>query len=187
MRTWLAGVGVAVGISLMGAAMLAQGQQSDASRPAAPAADAQRGDGRDYQHRDREGDDWRHGFRHRWFAAMRPEQFCRERFARRAGFLAYLQAKLDLTDAQKPLWDKYQQASLEVAQKHLQGCIENAGSKWGEMSALDRRQRIEQRLKARLDGLQATDQPLQDLYQALTPEQHKIVDHPLPAWEGVRR
>jgi LTXXQ motif family protein len=182
MRYWLPGLGVVVGLSLMAAAVFAQGQQGAAATET-PAAAAPQPDGHGFQGRG--GDGWR-GHRH-MFVLMRPEEFCRERYARRVGFLAYLEAKLDLTDTQKPLWIKYQQASLDVAQKQHQGCLQNAGTNWREMSVLDRRQRMEQFLKARLDGLQETDPPLQALYQALTPDQHKVLDNPRPRRGDDRR
>jgi len=185
MKYWLPGLGIVVGVSLMAIAVFAQDQQRSAGGGGAPgvAAATDRDGGRDGDRgfrRGREGGDWRRG--HRMFA-MGPE-FCRERYARRAGSLGYLQAKLDLTDAQRPLWDKYQQAVLDVAKKQRQTCLDNVGTKLSDMTMLDRRQRMEQMLKAALDGLQATDQPLQALYQALTPEQHQVMDHPRPSWGG---
>jgi hypothetical protein len=189
MKYWLPGLGIAVGVSLMAIAVFAQDQQSRTPGSEAPslAATTDRdrgGDGDRGFGRGREGRDWHRG--HRMFAAMGPE-FCRERYARRAGFLGYLQAKLDLTDAQRPLWDKYEQAVLDVAKKQRQTCLDNVGTKWSDMTMLDRRQRMEQMLKAALDGLQATDQPLQALYQTLTPEQHQVMDHPRPRWGGGGR
>jgi len=185
MRYWLPALGMALGLSLMGAAVFAQGQQTGAGASSeTPRVDASRDDGQRFPGG---GDGWHHGhsmFGRHMFEAMRPEEFCRERYARRAGALAYVEAKLDLTDAQRPLWDKYQQASLDVAQKLRQSCLANAGTHWWDLSMLDRRQRIEQLLKGRLDGLQQTDPPLQALYQALTPEQRKIMDHPRPRHDG---
>ena len=181
MRRWFSALGAMVGLSLMAATVFAQGQQGAAATDT-PAVDAPQGDGHGFQGRG--GDGWRG--RH-MFMMMHPEEFCRERYARRIGFLAYLDAKLDLTAAQKPLWDKYQQASLDVAQKQRQGCLQNAGTDWRGMSVLDRRQRMEQFLKARLDGLQETDPSLQALYQALTPDQHKVLDRPFQRSEGGGR
>ena len=185
MKYWLPGLGVTVGLSLMAIAVFAQDQQGRTGRAEAPSltAASDRDAGRDGDRASRgrrEGRDWGRG--HRMFA-MSPE-FCKERYARRAGFLGYLQAKLDLSDTQRPLWDKYQQAVLDVAKKQQQGCLSNVDTKWSDMTALDRRQRMEQMLKAALDGLQATDQPLQALYQTLTPEQHQVMDHPRPRWGG---
>jgi|SRR5579863_530174 len=187
MRYWLPGLGIVVGLSLMGAAVFAQGQETGAATTDAPAIDTHHDDGQGFHGH---SDGWRQmrhmGGRH-MFEAMSPEEFCRERYARRVGFLAYLQAKLDLTDAQRPLWDKYQQTMQDAAQKRRQDCLTNVGTRWDEMSVLDRRQRMEAFLKARLDALQQTDPPLQALYQALTPEQHKVLDHPHPRGGDDRR
>src|SRR5437667_17908 len=47
----------------------------------------------------------RHGWM-RQMMQMSPQQRCEERLARRAGGVAYLVAKLNFNDQQKPLWDK---------------------------------------------------------------------------------
>jgi hypothetical protein len=47
-----------------------------------------------------------------------------------------------------------------------------------QSTALDRMDRAQQFLSARLDALQAAKPALQALYQALTPEQRAILDHP---------
>jgi hypothetical protein len=49
------------------------------------------------------------------------------------------------------------------------------------MTLLDRINRQEQVLTARLQALQQVKPPLEQLYQALTPEQKAIADHPFRA------
>ena len=109
---------------------------------------------------------------------MPPDQMCKERFAREAGFLAYLGAKLELAGQQQPLWDTYQKAMTDSAAKQRQTCLDNVVSPHENLTALERRDRAEKLLTARLDGLRATRQPLEALYQSLSPEQRELLDRP---------
>jgi hypothetical protein len=111
-------------------------------------------------------------------AAMRsdPQQRCIDRLAWRAARRAYVEAELDLTAEQRPLWDKLQSVAQAEQQKERQWCQQ---LKPGEQStALDRMDRAQQFLSARLDALQSSKPAVQALYQSLTPEQKAIFDHP---------
>jgi hypothetical protein len=111
-------------------------------------------------------------------SAMRgdPQQRCIDRLAWRAAHRAYLETELDLTAEQRPLWDKLQSIAQAEQQKERQWCQQ---LKPGEQStALDRMDRAQQFLSARLDAVQSAKPALQALYQALTPEQRAIMDHP---------
>jgi hypothetical protein len=161
------------GICLMTAAAVAQGQPD-----AAPAMPATASAGRD-------ADAPRPGPHGGWGRhengggrSEGRETMCKEGYAREAGFLAYLGAKLDLTAPQQPLWDNYHQAMLDGAAKLRQACLENAGPPPSPPTALTRRDRMEKFLTARLDFLHATRPPLEALYQALSPEQRAILDRP---------
>jgi len=175
MERWLPALGVAVGLGLMTVAMVAEGQP--APEPSAPeAVSPAAGPGPDGG-----GPRMRHGWgRHGQggFWTLAPEQRCKEGYAREAGFLAYLGAKLDLTAPQQPLWDKYHQAMLDSAGKQRQVCLDNAGAPQADVTALARRDHMEKFLTARLDALHATRAPLEALYQSLTPEQRALLDHP---------
>jgi hypothetical protein len=103
-----------------------------------------------------------------------PQEWCTDRLARRAARLAYLQVKLNLTPQQQPLWDKVQSAAQSEEQKERQLC---ASLKPGaEPTMLERMDRMQQSLSARLEGLQAARPAVQALYQALTPEQQAILN-----------
>jgi LTXXQ motif family protein len=111
-------------------------------------------------------------------AAMRwnPQERCVDRLARRAARNAYIEAKLDLTAEQRPLWDKVQSIAQSEQQKERQLCGElKAGA---SSTVLDRMDRAQQFLSARLDALQTAKPAVQALYQSLTPEQKAIFDHP---------
>src|SRR5439155_12273234 len=98
----------------------------------------------------------------------------KERLARRAGRIAYTLAKLNLTPEQKPLSDKLQGA----ADRERQLCAALPTADGGQGTILDRVNRREQFLSARLQGLQQIKPALDQLYQALTLEQKAVMDHP---------
>ena len=116
-----------------------------------------------------------HGMHHRMMHRD-PQERCEDRLAWRAAMRAYTEAKLNLTAEQRPLWDKLQSAAQGEEQKERQLC---ASLKPGaDSTLLDRLDRRQQFLSARLNGLQAAKPSIQALYQALTPEQRAILDHP---------
>jgi hypothetical protein len=115
----------------------------------------------------------------RGMTQLSPQQRCEERLARRAGMIAYTVVKLNLTPQQRPLWDTLQ-AQIQAAgdrQRQLCATLKPAGER-GQETVLDRLNRREQFLTARLQAVQQTRPALEQLYQALTPEQKAIVDHP---------
>ena len=120
---------------------------------------------------------WPHGMMMRHMMMHQdPQERCTERLAMRAAMRAYAEAKLNLTAEQRPLWDKVQSAAQAEEQKERQLC---AGMKPGaELTLLDRMDRMQQFLSTRLEGLQSAKPSVQALYQALTPEQRTILDHP---------
>lgn len=114
-----------------------------------------------------------------WRRAMMggdPQQRCIDRLARRAARRAYVETKLDLTAEQLPLWQKLQTVAQGEAQKELQLCRQLKPET--QMTVLDRMNRAQEFLSARLDALQSAKPALQALYQALTPEQRAIMDRP---------
>ena len=113
---------------------------------------------------------------HRMMMQRNPQERCTERLAWRAAMRAYAEAKLDLTAEQRPLWDRVQSAAQAEEQKERQLC---ANFKPGtDTTLLDRMDRMQQFLSTRLEALQTAKPAVQALYQALTPEQRAILDHP---------
>jgi hypothetical protein len=119
---------------------------------------------------------WRGMMMRRMMMRRNPQDRCEERLAWRAAMRAYTESKLDLTPEQRPLWDKVQSIAQSEQQKERQLC--SALKPGGETTVLDRLDRMQQFLSARLDALQAAKPAVQTLYQALTPEQRAIFDHP---------
>jgi hypothetical protein len=121
-----------------------------------------------------------HGWMHEMMTRRSPRERCEERLAHRAGIIAYTVSKLNLTAEQKPLWDKLNGVVQSAADKERQLCANlpaQAGPQ-AQATILDRMSRREQFLSARLQGLQQARPALEALYQALTPEQKTIIDHP---------
>ncbi len=112
---------------------------------------------------------------------MPPRQRCEEHLARRAGFVAYMTARLNLTAEQKPLADKVQSVLQAAADKERQICaaLKPEGER-GQETILDRVARREQFLTVRLQALQQVRPALEQLYGSLTPEQKAIINHPFP-------
>ena len=119
---------------------------------------------------------WRGMMMRRMMMHRDPKERCEERLAWRAAMRAYTEAKLDLTPEQRPLWDRVQSIAQTEQQKERQLCA--ALKPRDETTVLDRLDRMQQFLSTRLEALQAARPAVQALYQALTPEQRAIFDHP---------
>ena len=107
-------------------------------------------------------------------AEPRREQVCKFLYARKAGELAFLEAKLSLSANQAPLFAHWKQASLDVAKQHEGDC---AGRKHPpeargrQLSMVDRLAMEEDLLKRRLADIEAERPALTALFAALTPAQ----------------
>jgi hypothetical protein len=125
----------------------------------------------------------REGMHHpwgRWAKNLSPQQACVDRLARRAGFVAAMGFKLDLTPDQKPLWDKVVAAtqSAQDAQRKLCDALPASAEDRGKLTVIDRMNQRQQVLQARLQAMQQTEPAVQALYDKLTPAQKAVLDHP---------
>ncbi|MGH7030861.1 MAG: Spy/CpxP family protein refolding chaperone, partial [Stellaceae bacterium] len=105
-----------------------------------------------------------------------PQERCIDRLAWRAARRAYVEAKLGLSAQQQPLWDKVR--SIAQADQHKEQALCQSLKPGQARTVLDRMGRTEQFLSARLDALRQAKPAVQALYQALTPEQQAIMNHP---------
>jgi hypothetical protein len=112
----------------------------------------------------------------RWAKNVSPQQACVDRIARRAGFVASMGFKLNLTADQKPLWDKVVAAAQTAQASERQACA--AAADRDKLTIIDRMNHRQAMMQAQLQGLQQSEPAVQALYQALTPEQKAILDHP---------
>ena len=126
------------------------------------------------------GRDGMHPGRGRWARNVSPQKACVDRIARRAGFVASIGFKLNLTPDQKPLWDKVIAANetADNAQRKLCDALPASKEDFGKLTLMDKIKHREQVLQARLQGLQQAEPAVQALYDKLTPEQKAIADHP---------
>ena len=182
-RTNLAALALLAGVAIAAPAVISSAADSEmqtaqAQTTAQPPNDQQGQDGmRGMMGREGRG---RMGEMRHMMMNRSPKERCEERLARRAGFIAYTVAKLNLTAEQKPLWDKLNGAIQSAADKERQLCA-NLPTQPGpeaQGTILDRMGRREQVLQARLQAMQQTRPALEALYNALTPEQKAVVDHP---------
>ena len=123
-------------------------------------------------------------------AAGMPPDPCREGFAHASGYLAYLQARLDLSGDQQPLWDKWQQKLQAAAMAEQTNCLADHARLGGKPNALQREDAFVRSVSARLDAVKASRPELEALYGALTPAQQEVFDRlwpPLPPRPGSRR
>jgi hypothetical protein len=114
--------------------------------------------------------------RHRRMAWRNPKEACIDRLARRAGMLAYIETKLNLNAQQQSLWDKVQSTAANTTRKERQLC--ETIKPPAQETALDRLTRMEHMMQVRLAGLKAAIPEVRQLYDALTPAQRAILNHP---------
>jgi len=109
------------------------------------------------------------------------KQMCEDRYAREAGRLAYLEARLNLTQSEQPLFARWKGVKLDVAKKRAADCGQNV-SRLDRRAAtpVERMSREQDMLKKRLADLDAERPALAALYDALTPKQRE-------AFSGDRR
>jgi LTXXQ motif family protein len=180
----------AISLAMPAGAQAPQPNANPQAAPAPPSAPEQAPDGAEageqqggggWMHREggwgmRGGPMMRHRMWQRAATGWNPQQRCIDRLAWRAAHRAYLETELNLTAQQQPLWDKLQGIAQSEQQRERQLCSQIKPPQ--EMTALDRLDRAQQFLSARLDALNAAKPAVQALYQSLSPEQRAIFDHP---------
>jgi hypothetical protein len=107
------------------------------------------------------------------------QRFCTERYARTAGRLAYLEAKLELTAEQRPLWEKWRDAAISGAEQQRALCRQSPFGSDTRPTIVQRYAHFGQMTAARAQSLQTAQPALEALYQALSPEQRGVLDRPI--------
>jgi LTXXQ motif family protein len=118
------------------------------------------------------------GFEHHDPVA-RMKAMCIEHFARSAGRLAYLEARLQLTADQQPQWDSWRQAVAAGSEKERTDCLADLPATGTRPTALDRDSHMEKMMATKVATLQAARPALEALYRSLTPEQRAVFDRPM--------
>jgi hypothetical protein len=114
----------------------------------------------------------RHGDMAAWHKEM-----CTDRYAHEASRLAYIQAKLSLSEPQSALFAKWRQAVLDQGTKERAACLDLTPKGDSKPTFLEREAHMEKVLALKLQGLQATRPALEALYNSLSDEQKTIFDH----------
>jgi len=107
------------------------------------------------------------------------QRFCTERYARTAGRLAYLEARLELTAEQRPLWEKWHDAAISGADQQRALCRQSPFGSDTRPTIVQRYAHFGQMTAARAQSLQTAQPALEALYQALSPEQRGVLDRPI--------
>lgn len=114
------------------------------------------------------------GMDHRMMRGAERGQFCQDMYARKAGEMAFLEAKLQLNAGQQPLFARWKGISLDVAKRHESDCsgrVQKARTAGQRPDMLQRLDREETMLKTRLADIQAERPALNALYATLNPTQ----------------
>jgi len=116
--------------------------------------------------------DAQHSEHHRPDFAALHKNMCEDHAAHTAAKLAFVETKLSLTDAQKPLFAKWRQAVMDSATKQKTACLAEAPPKPdAKPTVLEHEQHEEAMLTARLQMLQSTRPALEAFYNSLTDAQ----------------
>jgi LTXXQ motif family protein len=101
---------------------------------------------------------------------------CNDRYAHQAGRLAYLEASLGITDAQRSAFDQWRDSVLSTAKSHSEACLAHMPAPGHFPDAVERNADEQKMLEARLAALRDERPALEALYQSLTAEQKKLFD-----------
>lgn len=115
-------------------------------------------------------------------AVAAPRDACLNEIAAEAALHAYVVAKLTLTDAQEPLWQRLEAAFRKGAEARRKTCESLPATVEAPPPSLPRAMAIERdMLTARLAELQEVQPALTPLYDSLSPEQRSVLERQEPA------
>ena len=104
------------------------------------------------------------------------KQMCADHYAREVGRMAYLDARLNLTSAEQPLFARWKDVKLDIAKRRSADCGQRTARRdHAQHSPVDRMSREEDMLKKRVADLDAERPVLAALYGALTPTQRELI------------
>jgi hypothetical protein len=115
-----------------------------------------------------------------------PRVACEEDVDRLMGLAGYIKSKMRLRDDQKAAWQKVEQTATPGAEKIRNSCERLPSQPAPQPGLLERIDFAETQMAARLELLRAVREPLQALYETLSPDQRALLAagpqlfHPLP-------
>jgi hypothetical protein len=104
------------------------------------------------------------------------QERCSDRYARHVGQIAYLEAKLSLTQTQRPLFANWKDSVLASAKSQESSCLAMHPDFAHPPSILDREARLHDMLQQRLSEMDAQRPAMTALYQSLTANQKQVFD-----------
>ena len=108
--------------------------------------------------------------------AAHMKRMCEDHYAREVGRLAYLEARLNLTQPEQPLFARWKGVKLDIAKRRTADCSQRVAHRdHKEFTPVDRMSREQDMLKRRLTDLDAERPVLAALYDALTPQQREAL------------
>ena len=109
--------------------------------------------------------------------AARRAQFCTDMVARQAARFTFTETRLQLTAAQKPLFDRWKAAVEDNQASRQAACAKpRAAGPANRPTLPERNARMEEQLKTRLAALEKTSGPEDALYNSLTADQKKLIE-----------
>ncbi|MEP6830531.1 MAG: Spy/CpxP family protein refolding chaperone [Rhizomicrobium sp.] len=104
------------------------------------------------------------------------KQMCEDHYAREAGRMAYLEARLNLTSSEQSLFTRWKTVKLDIAKRDAADCGQHMSRPDRKISTpVERMSREQDMLKKRLADLDAERPVLAALYDALTPKQREAL------------
>lgn len=104
-------------------------------------------------------------------------RMCNGLYAHHVGMVAELGARLDLTESQRPAFERWKSVVLDGAKSHETECLAHHRDMDHPPTVLEREAHMRERLKDRLAQMDAQQPALTALYNALTPQQQRELDH----------
>ena len=111
------------------------------------------------------------------------KRLCEDHYAREVGRMAYLETRLNLSQAEQPLFARWKDIKLAIAKHRAADCGQQASRPdHGPLTPVDYMGREQDFLKKRLADLDAERPALASLYKVLTPLQREaLVPRDFPA------
>lgn len=105
------------------------------------------------------------------------KQFCDDRYAGEVGRMAYLEARLQLSDSEQPLFGRWKDVRLDIAKRRAADCNTRiAGADQDRADPVTRMSRQETMLKQRIADIDTERPVFAALYAVLTPEQRTALE-----------
>lgn len=110
-----------------------------------------------------------------------PKQFCDDHYASEVGRMAYLEARLELTESEQPLFAHWKGVRLDIAKRRAADChARTATADQDRADPVERMKSEEVMLRQRVADLEAERPAFSALYAVLAPDQRQALSPPRP-------